>query len=60
MPVYINSCRDCEWYLMAKKCLAFPKGIPDAIWTGKNDHKKPYNGDHDIQFKPLKDSNEES
>jgi len=45
---------------MAKKCLAFPKGIPDAIWTGKNDHKKPYNGDHDIQFKPLKDSNEES
>jgi hypothetical protein len=34
-------------------CDAFPDGIPDEIWTGKNDHKKPYPGDHDIQFEKL-------
>ena len=45
---------------MALKCLAYPDGIPDAIWTGKNSHKEPYKDDHGIQFKPLKDSNEES
>jgi len=31
-------------------CDAFPDGIPDEIWEGKNDHKKPYPGDHGIEF----------
>lgn len=31
-------------------CDAFPDGIPDKIWLGENDHKKPYKGDHNIQF----------
>lgn len=34
-------------------CEAFPDGIPYEIWLGKNDHKKPYKGDHGIQFEPL-------
>jgi len=33
-----------------QKCAAFPDGIPDEIWLGKNDHTKPYPGDHGIQF----------
>jgi len=34
-------------------CKAFPKGIPDTIWIGKNNHKKPYKGDHGIQFEKV-------
>jgi len=34
-------------------CKAFPEGIPDEIWLGKNDHTKPYEGDHGILFDPL-------
>lgn len=36
-----------------KTCEAFPDGIPDEIWCGDNDHKKPYPGDHGIQFEPI-------
>jgi hypothetical protein len=31
-------------------CDAFPDGIPEVIWVGKNDHRKPYPGDHGILF----------
>jgi hypothetical protein len=34
-------------------CAAFPDGIPDAIATGEVEHRKPYAGDHGIQFEPL-------
>ena len=34
-------------------CEAFPDGIPDKIWLGQNNHKKPYKGDHGIQFEPV-------
>lgn len=34
-------------------CSAFPAGIPDEIWLGKNDHKKPFEGDHGIQFEHV-------
>jgi hypothetical protein len=32
------------------KCGAFPSGIPDEIFWGKNLHKEPYSGDHGILF----------
>jgi hypothetical protein len=31
-------------------CDAYPRGIPDAILTSKADHRKPYRGDHGLQF----------
>lgn len=35
----------------AAKCAAFER-IPKEIWIGDNDHRRPYPGDHGIQFKP--------
>lgn len=35
------------------RCTAFPAKIPTKIWSGKNDHMKPYPGDHGILFKKI-------
>lgn len=35
-----------------RKCKAFEK-IPDEIWEGKNNHRKPYKGDNGIRFEPI-------
>lgn len=49
-------CVDCQrlrpaaygkWGLF---CDAFPDGIPDAIKSSRVDHRKPYPGDHNLQF----------
>lgn len=31
-------------------CDAFPAGIPDEIWSGEDDHTKPFPGDKGIMF----------
>jgi hypothetical protein len=34
-------------------CAAFPLeqgGIPDQIWTGRADHRQPFEGDNGIRF----------
>jgi hypothetical protein len=31
-------------------CTAFPAGVPDAIWKSQVDHRKPFEGDHGLQF----------
>jgi len=33
-------------------CEAFPKGIPEKILDGEDDHKKPFPGDNGVQYKP--------
>ena len=33
-----------------KTCAAFPSGIPEEIWQGKNKHLTPYPGDNGITF----------
>ena len=38
-------------------CNAFPKGIPDEITSGKNEHKKPLKEQkNDIVFEPIKEN----
>lgn len=33
-----------------RTCDAFPDGIPAAIWEDAGDHRKPFPGDHGIQY----------
>ncbi len=47
------SCTTCKHFSIREgklRCEAFPKGIPDAIFLGGVDHKKPYKGDNGIQY----------
>ena len=34
-------CLKCKNYVRSNKCVAFPDGIPQEIWTGDNKHVKP-------------------
>ena len=31
-------------------CKAFPRGIPLAIWQGRNNHTQPYPGDNGVRY----------
>ncbi len=48
-------CVDCEYFRGAKDgmCDAFPRKIPDKIWSGDLKHDKPFPGDQGIRFRPL-------
>jgi hypothetical protein len=47
-------CLDCSRLGRVRKgnqtCAAFPQGIPDRIYVGVYDHRKPYKGDKGIRF----------
>ena len=49
-------CIDCKNYNLDKgNCKAFPKGIPDEIYLGDNDHAKPLKEQtNNIVFEPIK------
>lgn len=57
-PIYSSVCTLCRHLMLNsdRSCKAFPeiKGIPDEIWMGENNHRKPFAGDHGIQFEALK------
>ena len=48
-----SPCNKCRHRISATKCNAFSR-IPNDILKGKNDHHKPYEGDHGIQFSERK------
>jgi hypothetical protein len=54
MPVRVTSCPFCVHFNDDKtaRCAAFPNGIPDVIFYGRNPHIKPFPDDHGIQFEP--------
>jgi len=38
---------------MQEVCEAFPKGIPEEIIGGSNNHRKPFPGDKGLIWKPI-------
>lgn len=44
-------CHDCVYYLGRAKCRAFPEGIPTRFYRNDEQHTKPVEGDHGLQFK---------
>lgn len=57
MTVIIPICVGCKHFRATAKdresCAAFPNRIPEAILGNDVDHRKPYRGDHGIQFEPV-------
>lgn len=48
-----TSCLSCKHYTkfsVPPTCAAFPRGIPEEILNGKDDHKRPFRGDNGIQY----------
>ena len=58
MKIVIPICLYCKHFNRdprsdASVCAAFPDGIPDAILFNRRDHRRPFKGDHGIQFEPI-------
>lgn len=47
-------CMDCKHFItmgnMKPICHAFPRGIPEAVWTGTLLHTKSIDDDHGFQY----------
>ena len=52
--VYFPLCNTCKHFINnTLTCKAFPERIPNDILDGKANHKKPFEGDHGIQYEPI-------
>lgn len=47
-------CLTCKHYQGIQTCKAFPEKIPDEIFTGLENHDKPYPGDNGIRYEENK------
>jgi hypothetical protein len=50
-----TQCERCKWRVVLPFCRAFPDGIPEAIMTGKFDHKNMYPGNNGVRFEPTEE-----
>lgn len=49
------TCRHCQHLNCGTHtCAAFPEGIPDELWWAYRGHRKPFPGDHGLQFSERK------
>lgn len=51
------ACTTCRHFVggsIPPKCAAFPRGIPDDILDGEEDHRQPVRGDNGIQYEARK------
>jgi hypothetical protein len=46
-------CTKCSQFTTDHTCEAFPCGIPDEIFLGAFDHRRPYPGDDGIRFEKI-------
>jgi hypothetical protein len=57
IPTFSEVCTLCKHFdegdPLARRCTAFPAGIPLPIWNGENNHRTPYPGDGGIIFEAL-------
>jgi hypothetical protein len=56
--IVVPICIHCRHYATEPRgtdstCTAFPDGIPAAILRNRRDHRRPFPGDHGIQFEPF-------
>lgn len=50
-PWRSDTCWNCLHLTVGTKtCLAFPEGIPDAVWQADRGHREPVPGDRGVQF----------
>lgn len=57
LPIFSRVCMMCihfQNFGSARKCSAFPGGIPNEIWKGENNHTAPYKDDNGIRFESIK------
>ncbi len=45
-----DRCTFCAHYTQAQTCLAFPNGIPEAVWAGDVYHDQAIDGDHGFRY----------
>ncbi len=43
-------CMECSRHNGDLTCTAYPRGIPPQIIHSEVDHRKPFKGDHGLQF----------